>query len=97
MGLAAAERCLELENPVPLFPREASKHVFEKGLEATRQVRRGEEAVGIPVNRRHSPQLGFRLPDVLGDQIVGQGTEVEREDIFGEVVGEHVGMQCDAL
>ena len=97
MRLSTSEGGQQLEHSVALRTSEPTKHVFEKGLEATGDVGRGEEAVCVAVDCRDARQIGLRVPEILADQVVGQAAEIEREDIFGEVVRKHIGMQFHTL
>ena len=74
-----------------------SRHVFEQGLQAAGEIGRPEEAVRVPVDGRNPRQLRGRQAEVPSDQMAGQRAEVERENVLGELLQEHVGVQVHAF
>ena len=73
MGLAAAKRRQQLQHAVSGAVAKPRKHILQQRTQPLGQVGDAEEVFGIAV---HGWDVGLA---------VGQGTKVERKDIFGEV------------
>lgn len=83
MRLPAPERRDQLQDAVTCTTRQTRQHILEQGAEPVRDVGGPEKMLGLAVHHRD-----VRIA-------IGERAKVQREDVLGEVLREHVGMKRD--